>query len=60
MAPESTADILLNWLRKSALEAKLAEDDESFRPSVVYVARPDHDLLVKKNKLLVTKGAREN
>ncbi len=60
MAPESTAGVLLDRLRKSALEVKLADNDESFRPSVVYVARPDYHLLIKKNKLLVTKGAREN
>ncbi len=60
MAPESTPDPLLQRLRKGALEVKLAEDNDTFKPSVVYLARPDYHLLLKKNRLLVTKGAREN
>jgi two-component system, chemotaxis family, protein-glutamate methylesterase/glutaminase len=60
MAPESTAEVLLGLLGKHALPVKLAEDGESFKRSIVYLARPDHHLLIKKNKLLVTKGAREN
>lgn len=60
MSPEGTAEVLMERLRKSAPEVKLAEDGEEFRPSVVYVARPDYHLLIKENQLMVTKGAREN
>jgi two-component system chemotaxis response regulator CheB len=60
MAPESRAEVLINRLCKHGLKIKLAEDGETFKPSVVYVAPPDYHLLIKKSKLLVTKGAREN
>ena len=60
MAPESTAQALLELLGQHALPVKLAEDGELFKKSTVYIARPDHHLLIKKNKMLVTKGAREN
>jgi two-component system, chemotaxis family, protein-glutamate methylesterase/glutaminase len=33
---------------------------ESFKPARIYIAPPDNHLLIKKNKILVTKGAREN
>lgn len=35
MAPESTAEILLDRLRKSALEVKLADHGESFRLGLI-------------------------
>jgi two-component system, chemotaxis family, protein-glutamate methylesterase/glutaminase len=61
MAPESTGDALLDRLRRNkAFRCKLAEDGEIFRPGRIYIAPPDSHLLVKKTKLLVTKGAREN
>jgi two-component system, chemotaxis family, protein-glutamate methylesterase/glutaminase len=60
MAPESTAEVLISRISRHALEVKLVDDGESFKPSTIYVARPDYHLLVKKTKLLVTKGAREN
>jgi two-component system, chemotaxis family, protein-glutamate methylesterase/glutaminase len=61
MAPESTADALLSRLGKyKAFQCALATDGEKFAPGRIYISPPDHHLLVKKDHLLVTKGAREN
>jgi two-component system chemotaxis response regulator CheB len=61
MAPEDTGAALLHRLgRHKAFNCKLAEDGEVFEPGRIYIAPPDYHLLVKKNRLLVTKGAREN
>lgn len=61
MAPESTAEALLRRLsRHGSFLCKLATDGESIKAGRIYIAPPDNHLLIKKNKLLVTKGAREN
>src|SRR5438045_768819 len=61
MPPQNTGAALLNTLgRHKSFKCKLAEDGESFKSGRVYIAPADYHLLVKKNKLLVTKGAREN
>ena len=61
MAAESNGDALLHQLRKHrALRCKLAEDRESFEQGSIYIAPPDHHMLVKERTILVTKGAREN
>ena len=61
MAPENTGGALLHRLsRHRAFGCKLAKDGESFKPGRIYIAPPDNHLLVKKDKVLVTKGAREN
>jgi two-component system, chemotaxis family, protein-glutamate methylesterase/glutaminase len=61
MAPENTADSLIHKLsRHRSFHCRLARNGESFKPQRIYIAPPDNHLLVKKNKLLVTKGAREN
>jgi two-component system, chemotaxis family, protein-glutamate methylesterase/glutaminase len=61
MAPENTGAALVERLgRHKAFGCKLAEDGESFERGKIYIAPPDSHLLVKKAKLLVTKGAREN
>ena len=46
--------------RHQAFQPKLAEDGDRFRKGRIYIAPPDKHLLVKKDKMLVTKGAREN
>ncbi|MEU6115449.1 chemotaxis protein CheB [Streptomyces sp. NPDC047117] len=38
--------------RRTRLEVKLAEDDERIRPGIVYVAPPDHHLLVNADGVL--------
>src|SRR5688572_18843664 len=61
MAPQNTGGALLHRLgRHRAFSCKIAKDGESFKPGRIYIAPPDNHLLVKKNKVLVTKGAREN
>src|SRR5688572_27719470 len=61
MAAENSGGALLRRLsRHKAFGCKLAEDGESFRAGGIYIARPDNHLLLKKDRLLVTKGAREN
>jgi two-component system chemotaxis response regulator CheB len=61
MAPENTGVALLHRLsRHRAFGCNLAKNGESFKPGQIYIAPPDNHLLVKKNNVLVTKGAREN
>ncbi|MFD2786191.1 chemotaxis protein CheB [Hymenobacter rubripertinctus] len=44
----------------SALPAKHPQDGETIRPGVIYVAKPDHHLLVEDDTVLVTRGPKEN
>jgi len=61
MAAENNGEALLHRLgRHKAFDCRLAKDGESYKPGRVYIAPPNNHLLVKKTKLLVTKGAREN
>jgi hypothetical protein len=61
LAPENDGGPLLHRLgRHRAFGCKLAKDGESFRLGRIYIAPPDNHLLVKKDRILVTKGAREN
>jgi two-component system chemotaxis response regulator CheB len=61
MAPHNSGEPLLRRLsRHKAFQPTLAEDDDRFEPGRIYIAPPDHHLLVKGTKMLVTKGAREN
>lgn len=61
MAPEDTgAPLIYRLSRHRTFHCRLAKNGESFKPGRIYIAPPDNHLLVKKNKLLVTKGAREN
>lgn len=61
MAADVTGDVLVRALAKScALECGHAIDGESIVAGRVYVAPPDHHLLLSKNRVIVSKGAREN
>jgi two-component system chemotaxis response regulator CheB len=61
MAPENTGIALLHRLGKyRPFQCKLAADGEKFLPGRIYIATPDYHLLLKKDHVLVTKGAREN
>lgn len=44
----------------SSLAVKHAEHGESFAAGTVYVARPDHHLLVEHGRVLSTRGPKEN
>ncbi len=61
MGPETTAAALMATLGKyRAFDCKLAANGDRFQSQRVYVCPPDYHLLIKKNHLLVSKGAREN
>jgi len=61
MAPHNSGEPLLRRLsRHKAFQPKLAKHGERFKPGRIYIAPPDRHLLVKKNNVLVTKGASEN
>ena len=61
MAAHNSGEPLLRRLnRHKAFQPKLADDGDRFKPGRIYIAPPDSHLLVKKDKMLVTKGAREN
>jgi len=61
MAPQNTGIALLNRLGKyKAFHCALATNGERFRAGRIYIGPADHHLLVKKDHVLVTKGAREN
>lgn len=61
MDPGNSGEPLLRRLgRHQAFHPKLAEDGERLKPRQIYIAPPDSHLLIKKGKMLVTKGAAEN
>jgi two-component system, chemotaxis family, protein-glutamate methylesterase/glutaminase len=61
MAPQNTGIALLQRLgRHKAFHCSLATNGEKFQPGRIYIGPADHHLLIKKDHVLVTKGAREN
>ncbi|MGI4741437.1 MAG: chemotaxis protein CheB [Janthinobacterium lividum] len=44
----------------SALEARHPQNGETVRPGVIYMAPPDHHLLLEDDRVLVTRGPKEN
>ena len=44
----------------SALPARHAQNGEVVQPGVIYVAQPDHHVLLEGDKILVTRGPKEN
>ena len=54
----SLLPVILN--RNGPLHAAHAQDGEAIRRGCIYVAPPDHHLLVKRGYLRVTRGPREN
>src|SRR5688572_27092540 len=61
LTPDNSGEALLRRLsRHKAFEATLAREGERFKPGRIYIASPDNHLLLKANRMLVRKGAREN
>lgn len=61
MDPHNSGEPLLRRLsRHKAFRPKLAADGDRFKAGHLYIGPPDNHLLLKKNRMLVTKGAREN
>jgi CheB methylesterase len=58
--PNSGAALMRRLSRHKAFAVTLAKDGERFRPGRIYIAPPDHHLLLKTDRMLVRKGAREN
>ena len=61
MSADATGEALINVLnRHSQLQCTQAEDGEKFHPGHVYLAVPDHHLMIDEETIQITKGAREN
>jgi two-component system chemotaxis response regulator CheB len=61
LGPDSTgAPLVARLASHTQLHCQLARDEEPLQAGHLYLAPPDRHLLVKENKLLVTKGPREN
>jgi two-component system, chemotaxis family, protein-glutamate methylesterase/glutaminase len=61
MGKKTAAEMFVKRVQKTtALTCKLAKNGESIKKGFVYVAQPDHHLLIKKNKILLGKGPMEN
>jgi two-component system chemotaxis response regulator CheB len=58
--PTSTGNLARLLERAGPLPATLARDGERFQPGHIYVAPPDHHLLVREESLCLTHGPREN
>ncbi|GGE98504.1 chemotaxis protein CheB [Hymenobacter cavernae] len=60
MAPYVDSILPQLMSRVSALPAKHPQDGEQVQPGTIYVARPDHHLLIEDDKVLVKRGPKEN
>jgi two-component system, chemotaxis family, protein-glutamate methylesterase/glutaminase len=61
LAATSNADWLrATFAKRSRLSVETPADEQALEPGRVYVARPDHHLLVKKDRVLANRGPREN
>lgn len=61
MSAHTTGESLLRVLnRHGQLECIQPEDGERFRPGHIYLAPPDHHLMIDEESIQITKGAREN
>ncbi len=61
MGADTTGDVLVAALNKSGgLICEQAYDEQPFQSGHIYLAPPDQHILLAKDKILVTKGAREN
>ncbi|MGH2522596.1 MAG: chemotaxis protein CheB [Anaerolineales bacterium] len=59
--PASATSVLPDILdRASALPAMHAQTGESLQPGCIYVAPPDHHLLVNDGRLRLSRGPRQN
>jgi len=61
IAPETPASVLLNRLEKaSSLPCGFPQNGDTIVRGRVYVAPPNHHLLIKDDQVLVTRGPHEN
>jgi two-component system, chemotaxis family, protein-glutamate methylesterase/glutaminase len=61
MPKRSVADMFVRRLQKhTALKCKIPTHGEAIKSGHVYIAKPDHHLILKKEKVLLGKGPMEN
>ncbi len=60
VAPDSPSILPQLLSAASALPARHPQNGDRVEPGVIYVARPDHHLLVEDGRVLVTRGPKEN
>jgi two-component system, chemotaxis family, protein-glutamate methylesterase/glutaminase len=61
MTKRTVAEMFVKRLQTfTALKCKLPRQGEQIKPGNVYVAKPDHHLLLEKNKIILGKGPMEN
>ncbi|WP_367866485.1 chemotaxis protein CheB [Pedobacter sp. WC2423] len=61
LSGHSNSEIILKGIQKhTLLKCKVAEDQQEIQNRTIYLAKADHQLLLIKGKMLVTKGAFEN
>lgn len=61
MSADTTGDALVKALNDSSrLSCAHATDEQVFNSGHIYLAPSDHHMLIVKDRILVTKGAREN
>ncbi len=61
MGAHTTGEALVKVLNESSsLTCVHAEDEQVFEPGYIYLAPSDQHMLIVKEKILITKGAREN
>jgi two-component system chemotaxis response regulator CheB len=61
MAPNGTAEVLAEALsEKGPLPCVVAQGNELIRAGHIYVAPADSHMLLKRDRVIITKGAREN
>jgi two-component system chemotaxis response regulator CheB len=58
---KAVGEMIVNRLQKqTSYTCKIPKHGELIRPNHIYIAKPDHHLLVKKKKILIGKGPMEN
>ena len=60
LAPDSPSILPQLLSSVSALRVKHPKNEETVQPGVIYVAPPDHHLLLEDNQVLVARGPKEN
>ncbi len=61
MSADTTGEALVRVLDESgSLPCVHAQNDQTFKNGTIYLAPSDHHMLIVRDKILITKGAREN
>jgi two-component system chemotaxis response regulator CheB len=61
ISKHSVGEMVANRMQKhTTLTCKIPNHGESIKPNHVYIARPDHHLMLSKNKIFIGNGPMEN